>query len=387
MYTYAIRAGYFDHNMIRELFSKRGNWKEYNKDSDKELTFLYVDGDEIYDDKTHFYIETVAKNLLNQNAYKIGDKVLLYKTFEQYNKDICEKYMMKQYHIDRTTINDPNLKKVFETRGTYILKPITGYKGMGIEIFSDYNKFYNYVTHYLKTKKNATVRKGWALAKYIDNPFLYNDRKFHFRVFYLVYYDEKLQKLRGFVLKRMYLASAIKPFKLADFNNKDIHDTHFSEEGTFYFPDETTKYFNKDMVNKIYDEMYTLFYHILQISSGECYKESKKCYHVYGADVMVTTDLELKLLEINDYIGQCTLDRCQQFNQYYMESQLEVVVDKWFKPKNEYLPKADGFFEITDYVINNNDKNNNNDNNFKNIKENYYNQYLKYKNHYKMLKK
>jgi hypothetical protein len=372
MYTYSIRAGYFDHNMIRELFTKRGNWKEYNKDTDKELTFLYVDGDNIYDDKSHFYIKTVAKNLMDQSTYKIADKVLIYKTLEKYNKEICEKYMMKQYHIDANTINDPALKNIFKGE-TFILKPITGYKGMGIEIFKDYNRFHHYVTNYLKTKKNATVRKGWALAKYIDNPLLYNNRKFHFRVFYLVYYDDQLKKMRGYVLKRMYLATAIKPFKMADFGNKDIHDSHFSEEGTFYFPDETGGTFDAERVAKIYDKMYTMFYHILQISDAGCYKESKYCYHVYGADVMVTTDLELKLLEINDYIGQCTLERCNKFNQYYMESQLEVVIDKWFPPAKQYEPKANGFFEITDYVKTK-------------TGGSYYDKYIKYKNQYKLLK-
>ena len=173
MYTYIVKSGYFDSYMIDKLFEKRGNWKKYTSG---KVTFLYIDGDFIYNDKTHYNIKANIKNLFDASSYSIGNKSQLYIDFEKYNPALCYKYMMKQYHISK---NNTLLSDIFETNKHYILKPIAGHKGIGIHIYDSYDKMKEYVTLY--PHNNKTAKLGWVLSEYITNPMLHNNRKFHFR--------------------------------------------------------------------------------------------------------------------------------------------------------------------------------------------------------------
>jgi hypothetical protein len=349
----------------------RGNWKEYNKQTDKEPTFLYIDGENIIYDKSHYYIRSEAKNLMDKSTYIIGDKALLYKALRNYNKSICKKYMMIEYHIDTTNIDAPIIQHFFDGRRYFLLKPISGMLGKGIEPFNDYTKMHKYVTNYVQTHKDTVVSRGWVLAEYINNPLLFNGKKFHMRAYYMVYHDDKLGKMRGFIFKQLPIAVAKLPFVLSDFGNKDIHDTHFNGVYDTFFPTDTTTLFTAQQVEMIWEKLCIMFYHVLQISDAKCYQENKKCYHVYGADIMITTDLELKLLEINSYIGLCSEPYCQQFNKYFLESQFETVVDSWFPPAKP-VPKRDGFIEVTNWI------------NHSTIHGgDYYKKYIQYKKRYK----
>ena len=346
-YTYQIKSGHFDNNMIKSLLNKRGNWSEYTQSSSSSsspLTFLYVDGDIIYKDKSHYTQKSTIKNLFDQSSYKIGNKSLLYTEFCKYNQQLCEKYMAKQYHIDHTT-NLSQLKHLFPNR--YMLKPITGIQGFGIKIFTNYDDFYEYTNNYLKKKPT----KEWVLSQYLDEELLlFNNHKFHLRVFFLVLKDPNTDKLRGFILDKMYLLPAQKPYD-SQSSDPSVTDTHFSREHFKYFPSQTNDVFTKDQTKQIFDNIHKLFYHVLQFTTGSPYEEQDMAYHIFGCDVFITKDFDVKLIEINDLIGHCPdqMPECRKFNKYYIESQLEVAIDPFFPPKNK-VKQYNGFHEITNLV-------------------------------------
>jgi hypothetical protein len=77
-----------------------------------------------------------------------------------------------------------------------------------------------------------------------------------------------------------------------------------------------------------------------------CFQDSKKCYEIFGADFMLTENLELKLIEINSKIGLKEFKKdTMRFNNILFESELQKTVDYYFPPKYKILDNQN-FVEI-----------------------------------------
>ena len=122
-------------------------------------------------------------------------------------------------------------------------------------------------------------------------------------------------KINGYIIKRMPIFTAKKKFTLKDLD-LDIHNTHFkdSEKGLFmdsYFAEN----YGKDNETKIYQQMIKLFSKIIQLRDLKC--DSKHCFEIFGADIMITDDFRIKLLEINDRIALKLSD--EKLNYYWFD--------------------------------------------------------------------
>ena len=79
------------------------------------------------------------------------------------------------------------------------------------------------------------------------------------------------------------------------------------------------------------------------IKEYKCFEESKQCYELLGADVMITDDYQVKLIEVNTKIGYKTF-KGSNFNANLIESELTTVIDTVFPPKNKIKESDDYFF-------------------------------------------
>src|SRR5438067_2526989 len=63
----------------------------------------------------------------------------------------------------------------------------------------------------------------------------------------------------------------------------------------------------KNVKDKIFSSLLELFYHITNViklgDNIRCYNDTNKCFEVFGADIMITDDYQVKLLEINNGAG------------------------------------------------------------------------------------
>jgi hypothetical protein len=314
---------------------------------------LYLEGKYTVD-KRFWPIQSEIKNLMDKKTFPIGDKWELYKVLDAKFPEAAMNFMMKSQFVNIDVVNGFNqskaIKEMFKYKGPLILKPISGMQGLGIMLFNNFDDLRYYIRDYTRNHRDSVTERGWTLQEYITNPYLYEGKKCHMRVYFLVVYDEALQKMRGYVFKWAPVHTAKKPFVLDDWNNRDIHDTHFQESFVKDFPKDTYSVFSEDQVPIMWDRIYTLFKYILQlVTTSGCYPENKRCYHIFGADIMITQDLMPKLLEINTYPGFCNLPECQEFIKDYLESQFELTIDKWYPPTHPQ-PLNNGFVEITDYV-------------------------------------
>lgn len=342
MYTYLVKTEGLDLKLIESMFKKRGNWQSYQKGD--YVDFIHLDMKYFYN-KSFWNLKSIIRNVVDDKKYTITDKNNLYQNLNKKYPKICQKYMMEQHHLD---IKQPNkYKSLFNKHQNkiWILKPVEGYAGKGIVIITSYQQFE-------KTLNNLNKRyKNWVLAQYLDKPLLFNARKFHLRMYYLYTFDGK--KKEGFLHKIGEIAVAKEKYQLKDYNNPNIHDTHFKEmEKDYYFPQDfiannINKNINrKDIIKKtadIYIQMIDLFKHIFKLIDSKCYRETEKCYELFGCDIMITEDYKIKLLEINTKIGYDSINP-KKFTELYFGGVLEQVVDKWLPPKvkqkqNDYFLK------------------------------------------------
>ena len=301
-------------------------WEPMNKLTDYvDLIFIeiqYQKYKKIYDIKSKY------KSLININLkFNFVNKLDLYNYVKKDNKIIYKKYFMENYEIKNNKNCLKQIKKIFEKSNYWIVKPIPGYAGFGIKLFNNYKKCSDYIKNFNKKITYKSKDTKWVIQKYIDNPLIikkYN-KKFHLRVHILItVVDNKINlylfKHHGFVL-------ADKKFTLDNLSAK-IHDTHFKstkkEEGGIY-PKYFDKMYGKEERLKVDKQILELFKYIKKQLVLECYTESKNCFKYYGADIIITNNYKVKLLEINGSTGGNIFKIYPKYKNHFYKGMFDIV--------------------------------------------------------------
>ena len=202
-YTYLVKSEYISDEVIDQLFKKRGNFKKYV--SGIYPDYLHLDGTHYYD-KNNYKYKVILKNIVDD-----GKKTLTIKS--ELAKTIGDKpFFLKTYIFNR----DEKIKKI-DINKTWILKPDNGFSGEGILVI----KSKEYKTVKLNNKFNI-----WSLQEYITNPFLIDERKFHFRVMFIYIPKFNNDEKMGYWFKKIPIYLAKEKYKNDDYKNLDIHNRH-----------------------------------------------------------------------------------------------------------------------------------------------------------------
>jgi len=144
------------------------------------------------------------------------------------------------------------------------------------------------------------------VSEYIMRPMLLNGRKMHLRAYaistteYLTDGGEPLFEFAPVGMLRL----AKDQYVAADWNNKDIHDTHLrSTGGDFIFPDAFPR---KDILPQIYEWQKRFCDAVSKFLRPASYTQTKFSYNIYGIDIMFWDDGTPVLIEINDRPGEKT---------------------------------------------------------------------------------
>ena len=343
VYTYLIKSNTFTPQVITDEFARRGNWEPYNeKHARKPVDFLFVDGAGV-DDKSLYSIKSDLKSLVGDSKKQITDKQNLYKNLSRIPG--AKKFLpfTIPFSIKDTNISYLNrFKQYFKPGKPYICKVIKGGAGMGIITTDKYDEFYRFMQgYYNKMTANPGKFKQfeWVLQEYITNPWLVDGRKMHLRQ--LMVYQADPRKPSYYMYSGEF-AIAEKPYIRRDWTNKDIHDTHFHKGIGHKWPfDMNFTAAEWEKVKAQFDYIYACILEVMK-GRGECYDDSKRCFELLGLDFMITTDLRVILIEVNDKVG---MTPSKEFADKIFKSLLVYVVDDYFPPKyqqQEYL----AFFPI-----------------------------------------
>ena len=306
--TYYIDSEYII--AFSSILETRGNWKKAEKGEKIDLMYLEQEG---LTNKKYQKIPALMKNLLQGHRY-FSWKNSLY----DYLKGAD--YLVENYNINRKNINTFDKEE-----GIWIVKPVKSFSGKGIIISDKKEDIISYV-------KNNTRYEEWVIQRYIENPMLYDNKKFHLRI-YLLICDN-----RFYYFNIGKVALAKKMFKLTDFHDKDIHDTHFTPADDLLFPDMFGD--DKVLINNVYKSVEKILTDLKKDNKFTCYPENKQCFELFAIDMMVTEDEQVKLLEINASIGMPY--KKLDFRKKIFEAQMKTVVDSYFPPKKP--TKKEGFY-------------------------------------------
>ena len=384
---YLAFAKNVDENRIDKIFQKRGNWVKYNvnRDKGKQIDYIYIDHqDNIYRNKKVHSYKSFLKNFIDENKHVVGHKDELYKnlgdTLKKNPSCSLKNYLLEQHNFNWQELYNQNkvektieyIKGLFDkNKGkVWIYKPVAGFAGQMIEIFKSFDEFYQYITQFIekqkdiwvdpkfKKKARLKVQSNWVLQEYINEPILFENKKFHIRPIFL--YQKKGNRKIGYLLNRILVAHARKDYILDDFGNKDIHDSHFGKSSRrIYFQDDflKLKILTKKEIEHIEEQVKDLGKYVFDLINSRCYPENKECYETFGMDIMIDSTLTIKVLEVqitNISYGFFDDDKLPGYSnifEYILENAVETVVDPYFPPKNT-IKKIGDFQEIYNKNIN-----------------------------------
>ena len=360
------------HDRLREILNSKG-FVELTKQQALATPNKYVDffwmgqsnteGNRF--DKDLYQINSTLITMLwrdkthTQGKDAISNKQLLYQNMKKYFPDICSKHMAKTYLLkdiqslkdisffenelsDMSSSPETNSSEDSFTKGNmlnkiYIVKPVGhgACAGVGVTVVTNDRELEEARRELSKRFRNIIV------SEYIQNPLLYEGRKFHIRMYILINSDSSWS-----FWKRGKAMTAKISYKRGDWTNKAIHDSH----------GETTPkdiYFPEDILPKEkYDHIYQQIELILGAAANivkphvKCYEESKNCCEVFGIDFMITDDYTVKLIEINAEAGYGSKNEdktkykayCSEyFDWFYKESLLSKLFNKSSEKSKTYI--------------------------------------------------
>lgn len=317
-------------NVLETRLLKRGNWKKHDYNTDGlSPSLLFVDDEFIIKMPELYSIKSTIKNLIDENKKSITNKDNLYVNLNKKYPNICEKYMMKQYQINNKNYKEIP-KNIFENK-IWIIKPVRGFQGRNNLVLTNYNDYMKYINTHMNTKVS---KFGYVLDEYITDPLLLFGYKFHFRGYY-VYYNNS-----GYYFNKFITALAKEPYISNDYNNIKIHDTHGASISGI-FPDDYSNIFGDEIIKNITLQIKEIMYHITKLLKPTCYPESKNCFEMFGVDLMITEDYNVKLLEVNEKIGYDIDYLNIRGISFYIEMYEGIcsnIIDNIIKPKND-VPK------------------------------------------------
>jgi hypothetical protein len=301
--TYVIENKLIDPGLKYDYLIKILEGHGLKRSNDPKLNHLFG----IIDNK--FYNSQFF--LLNKFQFidSFKDKYSLYLNLQLYFRDHYYKTYPNSFLLSTNT-NWNDINKLYNKKRSivFIARPIEAMQGENII------KVWNEDT-LNKAKEllyNDKYIKGVSLTEYITNPLLYNGKKMHLRAYMLMTLINN--EYKSYLLDVSEIFTAKNKYKNEDWNNEDIHDTHFSNSGISYnFPDivyETEKHkINNKFTPRIGEaEVETIMKNIrecinqiskIAISNIYHYSNTKNTYEVFGIDVLVKDDLSVFIMEVN----------------------------------------------------------------------------------------
>ena len=291
-----------DHAPLRALLAGAG-FVEVPVTVDR-ATFVWAElvGDFNFD-KRVYGVRCVLKNVLDDGKLLVTDKGRLHAAMAARFPATARAHMAATVRLrDLATTRDAATGAC----RPFIVRPVGRHACAGrgiVRVASDAA---------LARAKAAILRRGAcpdAIASaYVTNPVLWEGRKTHLRMYWLVCAPAPGDPRRPFrqVLWRTgKIMTAARPYVVGAWDDAGVHDTHVhSTPRNLFFPDDLAAVAPADR-DVLYDRMAAVLRDVGELLRPVCrpYPESTLAYEVFGCDFLVTTDLNVVLLEINQRIG------------------------------------------------------------------------------------
>jgi hypothetical protein len=294
--TYAINGedSGLDYSQLRKVLNS-SNFKEVDKSSPNvhlsiggfDEKYFTEKGDAAYD-KSFFKQHASLKNLLDKHRM-VTEKTQLYTTMQN-NIPLGMKYLP----YTNSLANIKNIKELFLLENKepqiYVLK-INKSRQTGIKIISSSDELHSAIKELNVHKKEDAI-----ISKYITNPLTIDEKKFHLRVYFLVYIRWGITYCTAFNQYKILTAGA--PYVQRDWLNEKIHLSGGKNSIKRYYWEDIEKNINDETKQSLMQCIKTICKAIV-LTGMRPFGEADSAYHTFGADIILTDDNMAYLLEIN----------------------------------------------------------------------------------------
>lgn len=309
------RLAGLDERKINHMFASRGFVRVSPNSARATIVWSSQNANYKFDQRS-FRIRSRVKNLLDMTRHEVTtNKGLLHKLMaEQFPRTYCRHFARTWPLLDFDLIMDR----------PYIVRPTTvGYfGGKGIARISTREELQEQINKF----KREGIAESVIVSEYIDDPCLYDGRKFHLRMYFLVCLGAPGRKLtwslfghdktRDELFPCAKILTAAQPYQHAHYEDPAIHDTHAkSTPGALFFPTHTAHITNingaplSNFAPNVYEQVANICGVLAEIlrPHARTYAESAYGFEVFGLDVLLAgADPRAILLEVNDRVGYDT---------------------------------------------------------------------------------
>jgi hypothetical protein len=299
------------------LHCRMRGWRQITKPAN--VTYLHQERGPIYAYDSNWYkVRCSIKDLLadEPGITSVCDKLKLPETMKQAHPDDHHTFLPTTWSLNQ-------LQRVDEG-DVLIVKPIGQSRGSGISVVTN--------TEELETARREARKfnpRG-VVCKYIQNPILFRGLKCHFRTFLMVSQD-RYGNTTFDLFEKSLIITAGQEYVAADWTNKMIHDSHGpTTADDYFFPD----HFPEEERDKVREALESVTWKIAEAIKGKIrrYPESDSAYHVLGPDVIVDTNYQAWILEVNRRPGLGPVRRMTDAHRRFQKQYLAWEFEKGVLP-------------------------------------------------------
>jgi hypothetical protein len=277
---------YQNNRYFKDVINKYFEDKKWNIMTDSNDSY-YVDLD--YPNKT-----CNKCTIINQfnDIDMLGNKKKQFLNIKKYKK-ILPDYIPDTHIFDKE--NSETIKHIFNDTSMWIIKPDNSSFRNGISVV----KSYQHVVDTIKKYSWST----WIIQKYINNPLLINNKKFHFRLYVIVIKNQ--HNVNVYFYNKGFMYFSKKPYT-NDNLDKDVHLSGENDKNSVkIFPEDFITNFGKNIYETV---VYPQFKDIVENTILSVYKkiecpnnevDNHRCFKMLGYDILIDDSYKLYVAEIN----------------------------------------------------------------------------------------
>ena len=303
------KSSVIKYNYLIKILNKYGLKQDEFYSIGKKPAFIWFGFDE---EPLNYQLTIQHYNTLSYTSNYLGkldiinEKEQLYNSFKKQFPDEYLAFLPASFILKKDT--------QYKTGNIYIARPVNEINiktNKKTKTSSSDGILYIYDENSMnKAKENLGKYDIILISEYIRNPLLIKGKKFHLRMAFLITYFNS--ELKTYLLDDALFRVAKLPFVLDNFDNMDIHDTHyFKSDAYYYFPqdfntDNIGKTITQNIINTLLKDIREIMRKVSVIlgnSMPEKYPNIKKPFQMEGIDIMITEDFKPILIECNGRAG------------------------------------------------------------------------------------
>ena len=279
------------HSLITDELKKSGLQELDDPSSSDKIFYCDIS----YGNRNHpNYSKCEIVNQL-QDVNPLGNKKDQYNIHLNYYKTRPD-YVPLTISFNRNSLEE--LKQLFvcnprDDPPVYIVKPENSLSRTGVGVVRNYLELMSHLDHYSDYQE-------WIIQDYIDNPLLFNNKKFHFRIY--VIYVQTENSTTAYLSKQGFIYTANKEFESDTFDPNIVLSGENSKNNVFYIPEDFTRSFGKQVWdNMVYPQIVKITRETLRstVEHLKCPAKKQKCFKILGYDILINKDFKCFLAEIN----------------------------------------------------------------------------------------